>query len=74
TFASWNLTQLTAGVSVRSPSRHARLAVGLGYAWGSGPLPPAVSSPFAAPPPASPSSHFRQLTASVGATFSEQQQ
>ncbi len=69
TFASWSLTHLTAGVSVRSPSRHARLAAGLGYAWGDGPLPPAVSSPFTAAPPPAPRSRFWQLTGSVGAVF-----
>jgi len=68
TFASWNLTHLTAGVSVRSPSRHARLAAGLGYAWGDGPLPPPVSSPFTQPLPAA-RSRFWQLTGSLGAIF-----
>jgi len=69
TFASWDLTHLTVGLSLRAPSRRAHLAFGVAYAWGKGALPPLVSSPFAAAPQPTPQARFWQLSASVGATF-----
>jgi hypothetical protein len=69
TLASWNLTNLTAGVSFNRG--RSRVALGVGYAWGRGDLPQAVVPPAkagrAAPTVAG---RFSRWTFSLGASLS----
>lgn len=66
TLASWDLTQLTAGLSFQL--RHARVAVGLGYGWGDGPMPAPVVALYE-PSPESARVRYRRLTGSAGFTL-----
>jgi hypothetical protein len=67
TLASWDLLDLTAGVSFdRGPSR---LALGVGYAWGTGDLPQAIVPPDVRREGATTEAKFSRWTISVGASF-----
>jgi hypothetical protein len=66
TLATWDLVDVTAGLSFhRGP---ARLALGVGYAWGSEDLPRQVSPPGTTEPTPVVSARFSRWTFSVGAS------
>jgi len=67
TLASWDLVDLTAGVSL-SRGR-SRLAFGLGYAWGTGDLPQAIEPPDATGPVPTTEARFSRWTISLGASL-----
>jgi hypothetical protein len=67
TLASWDLVDVTAGVSLSRGS--SRLALGLGYAWGSGELLQAVEPPGAVGPVPTTEARFSRWTISIGASF-----
>ena len=66
-FAAWDLTDLTAGFTF--DTGRARLALGLGYAWGSKELPQAIVPPDEAGPPPTRDARFSRWTISIGASF-----
>ena len=67
TIATWDLVDVTAGFSLdRGPSR---LALGVGYAWGSEDLPRLISPPGAAAPAPTVSARFSRWTISVGGSL-----
>jgi hypothetical protein len=67
TFAAWDLTEVTAGFTVDRGRR--RLALGVGYAWGSDEIAQVIAPPGqTTPPPAQPAS-FSRWTISIGASF-----
>lgn len=66
-FAAWDLTDVTAGVTVDRGRR--RLALGVGYAWGREDLPQLVTPPGQAPPPAAREATFSRWTISIGASL-----
>jgi len=67
TFSPWDLTDVTAGVSV--DRGRARFALGLGYAWGTGELQQLVSPPDASGPPPTRSASYHRWRISFGASF-----
>jgi hypothetical protein len=67
-FASWDLTDLTGGLTF--DRGRAKLALGVGYAWGANDLPQVVAPPDQAP--ATRQAHFSRWTFSIGASFGRQ--
>lgn len=66
-FSPWDLTDVTLGLSVDRGRR--RLALGVGYAWGSGDLEQLVAPPDeSGPPPSRPARYYR-FRISLGASF-----
>jgi hypothetical protein len=68
TLASWDLVDVTAGLSFTRG--RARLALGVGYAWGSGNLPRAIQPPDAAGPTPTTDAQFGRWTISLGGSLS----
>jgi hypothetical protein len=67
TFSPWDLTDVTAGLSV--DRGRMRFAVGLGYAWGTGELQQLMSPPDASGPPPTRSASYGRWRISFGASF-----
>jgi hypothetical protein len=67
TLASWDLVDVTAGVSF--DRGRSRLAFGLGYAWGAGDLPRAVVPPDEAGLVPTTQARFSRWTISIGASL-----
>ena len=69
TFSPWDLTDVTAGLSV--DHGRTRLALGVGYAWGSGELQQIVAPPDeSGTPPTRPARYYRWRI-SLGASFND---
>ena len=66
-FSPWDLTDVTAGLSV--DRGRTRLAFGLGYAWGKGELQQVVSPPDASGAPPVLEASYHRWRISVGASF-----
>ncbi len=66
TLAGWDLVDLTAGVSFAR--RRGRLALGVGYAWGSQDVPQAVAPPGFVESPATTEAKFSRWTISIAAS------
>lgn len=67
-FAAWDLNDLTGGFTF--DTGRARVALGIGYAWGSKEVPqPTLPSGWSAPPPTR-EARYSRWTISVGASFS----
>ena len=69
TLASWNLTDVTAGISVKTS--RARVAIGIGYAWGDGTVPRTIDPPFQPRSADTSQASFSRWTFSVGASTHE---
>jgi len=67
TLASWDLVDLTAGVSLNRG--RSRLALGLGYAWGTGDLVQTIVPPDATGPVRTTEARFSRWTISLGASL-----
>jgi hypothetical protein len=67
TLASWDLVDVTGGVSLNRGA--SRLALGLGYAWGTGDIFQAVVPPDATGPVPTTEATFSRWTISVGVSF-----
>ena len=67
TFSPWDLTEVSAGLSV--DRGRMRFALGLGYAWGTGELEQLVSPPDASGPPPMRSASYHRWRISFGASF-----
>jgi hypothetical protein len=67
TLASWDLVDVTAGVSLDRGG--SRLAFGLGYAWGTHDLPQAIVPPDETGQPPTTQARFSRWTISVGASL-----
>jgi hypothetical protein len=67
TLASWDLVDVTAGVSLNRGG--SRLAFGLGYAWGTGKLPQVVVPPDASGQVSTTAAKFGRWTISLGASL-----
>ena len=67
TLASWDLVDVTAGVSLNRG--RSRLALGLGYAWGTGDLPQAILPPDATGQAPTTEATFSRWTISLGASL-----
>lgn len=65
-FAAWDLTDLTGGFTL--DTGRAKVALGLGYAWGASDLPQVIAPPDQARPTRE--AHFSRWTVSIGASFS----
>lgn len=66
-FAAWDLTDVTAGLTLATG--RATLAFGVGYAWGSNPVEQAVTPPGQSGPVVAGEAHFSRWTISFGASF-----
>jgi hypothetical protein len=66
-FAAWDLTDLTAGFTV--DTRRAKVAFGVGYAWGGKELPQPVVPPDEPTTPPARDARFSRWTFSIGASF-----
>lgn len=66
-FAAWDLTDVTFGLTVDTD--RATVALGLGYAWGSNPIPQAIVPPEPKQPVQQHEAHFSRWTISFGASF-----
>jgi hypothetical protein len=66
-FASWDLTDLTAGFTFDTGG--ARVALGVGYAWGKNEIPQAIVPPDHGETPATSEARVSRWTISVGASF-----
>ncbi|HSD66416.1 MAG TPA: hypothetical protein VLF95_06935, partial [Vicinamibacteria bacterium] len=66
-FAAWDLTDLTTGFTFETG--RAKLALGLGYAWGSKELPQAVVPPDGSGAPPMRDARFSRWTISFGTSF-----
>ena len=71
TFASWDLTEVTAGLTFDRGRR--RLALGVGYAWGSEDLPQVITPPGQTTPPPTRPATFSRWTISIGASLNAEQ-
>lgn len=69
TLASWNLTDVTAGFTVKTS--RARVAIGIGYAWGDGTVPRTIDPPFQPRSADTSQASFSRWTFSVGASTHE---
>jgi hypothetical protein len=69
TLASWDLIDVTAGVSL--DRGRSRLALGVGYAWGTGDLPQAITPPDASGQVPTTEARFSRWTISLGASFGD---
>jgi hypothetical protein len=67
TLASWDLIDVTAGVSLNRG--RSRLALGIGYAWGTGDLPQAIVPPDASGQRPTTEAKFGRWTISLGASL-----
>jgi len=67
TLASWDLVDVTAGVSL--DRGRSRLALGVGYAWGTGQLPRVIAPPDATGQRPATEARFSRWTFSVGASL-----
>jgi hypothetical protein len=67
TLASWDLVDVTAGVSLERGG--SRLALGIGYAWGTGDLPQAIVPPDESGRPPTTQARFSRWTISIGASL-----
>ena len=67
-FAAWDLTDVTGGLTF--DRGRAKLALGLGYAWGAKDLPQVIAPPDQTP--ATREAHFSRWTISIGASFGRQ--
>jgi hypothetical protein len=67
TFSPWDLTDVTAGLSV--DRGRMRFALGLGYAWGTGELQQLISPPDASGTPPVRSASYHRWRISFGASF-----
>jgi hypothetical protein len=67
TFAAWNLTDLTGGFTF--DTSRAKVALGLGYAWGAKVVQRPLVLPNEAAPPSAQEAKFSRWTISVGASF-----
>ena len=67
TLASWDLVDVTAGFSLNRGT--SRLALGLGYAWGTGDLFQTVLPPDATGPVPTTEATFSRWTISLGVSF-----
>jgi hypothetical protein len=67
TIASWDLTDVTAGVALKRG--RSRLALGVGYAWGRNELPRAIVPPGQTGQTPTTEGKFSRWTLSVGASF-----
>jgi hypothetical protein len=68
-FASWDLTDVTVGLTVDRGRR--RFALGIGYAWGGDELPQVVEPPGQPTPTPTRDASYSRWTISMGASFSE---
>lgn len=68
-FASWDLTDVTGGFTL--DTHHAKLALGLGYAWGKNDLPQVVVPPDQAGSAPTREASFSRWTISFGASFDD---
>ncbi len=66
-FAAWNLTDLSSGFTF--DTARAKLAFGVGYAWGTNPIPQAVVPPDQPEPADLREARFSRWTISFGASF-----
>ena len=69
TLAAWDLVDVTAGVSL--DRGRSRLALGVGYAWGTGDLPRAIVPPDATGQVPTTEARFSRWTISIGASFGD---
>ena len=69
TLAAWDLVDVTAGVSF--DRGRSRLALGVGYAWGTGDLPRAITPPDARGQVSTTEARFSRWTISLGASFGD---
>jgi hypothetical protein len=67
TVASWDLTDVTAGVTLNRG--RSRLAFGVGYAWGKDDLPQLIAPPGETGQAPAVEATFRRLTFSVGVSL-----
>jgi len=67
TFAAWDLTDLTGGLTFGTG--RAMIALGLGYAWGAKAIPQPVVPPDQTGPPRTNEATFSRWTISAGASF-----
>ena len=67
TIAAWDLTDVTAGVTLNRG--RSRLALGVGYAWGKHDLPQAIVPPDATGEPATVEAKFSRWTISIAASL-----
>jgi hypothetical protein len=67
TFSPWDLTDVTAGLSL--DRGRTRFALGLGYAWGSGELQQVIRPPDASGPPGVRTASYHRWRISFGASF-----
>jgi hypothetical protein len=67
TFSPWDLTDLSAGLSI--DRGRMRFALGLGYAWGTGELQQVISPPDVNGPPPMRSASYHRWRLSFGASF-----
>lgn len=66
-FAAWDLTDVTAGITLEKG--RALVAFGLGYAWGTSPVPQAITPPELEQPGELTDASFGRWTISFGASF-----
>jgi hypothetical protein len=69
TLAAWDLVDVTAGVSF--DRGRSRLALGVGYAWGTGDLPRAIVPPDTTGQVSTTEARFSRWTISLGASFGD---
>jgi len=67
TFSPWDLTDVTAGLSV--DRGRARFALGLGYAWGTGELAQVIQPPGESGPPPIRTASYHRWRISFGVSF-----
>ena len=67
TFSPWDLTDVTAGVSL--DRGRTRFALGVGYAWGKGELQQVITPPDQSVPPATSEASYHRWRISFGASF-----
>jgi hypothetical protein len=66
-FAAWDLTDFTAGFTF--DTRRAKVALGVGYAWGSKDLTQPIVPPDERGAPAAREARYSRWTISIGASF-----
>ena len=68
-YAAWDLTDFTAGFTF--DTRRAKIALGLGYAWGSEEVPQPIVPPDENSPPPTRDARYSRWTISIGASFND---